>query len=209
MSASQRIESKRIAPPEPDSKLISINEYQLWKEFKSGDAAAYALIYRKYFFVLYNYGKKICHNNELVKDAIQDLFIKIWNNRQKLNDTTSIKYYLLTALKRKLLDALESPVVRLKTEDNVLDFELTDMSDLEEEAFHDQKERVLNAMNKLSEHQQRLVQMKFYKNQSNQEIAEELGITIQSVYNSVFKILRSIRKQLQAMVWFGVLSLFL
>jgi RNA polymerase sigma factor (sigma-70 family) len=209
MSASQRIESKSIAPPEPDGKLISINEYQLWKEFKSGDDAAYALIYRRYFFILYNYGKKISRDNELVKDAIQDLFIKVWNNRQKLSDTTSIKYYLLTSLKRKLLDTLESPVVRLKTEDDVLEFEVTDTSDLEEEAFHDQKERVLHAMNKLSGHQQRLLQMKFYKNQSNQEIAEELGITIQSVYNSVFKTLRSIRKQLQAMIWIAILSLFL
>lgn len=198
-----------MVPPEPDGKQISINEYQLWKEFKSGDAAAYALIYRKYFFILYNYGRKICRDNEMVKDAIQDLFIKVWNNREALNDTTSIKYYLLTSLKRKLLDTLESRVVRLKTDNNVLDFEITDMDDLEEEAFQDQKERVLHAMNKLSAHQQRLLQMKFYKNQSNQEIAEELGITIQSVYNSVFKILRSIRKQLQTMIWFGVLSLFL
>lgn len=198
-----------MVPPEPDGKQISINEYQLWKEFKSGDAAAYALIYRKYFFILYNYGRKISRDNEMVKDAIQDLFIKVWNNREALNDTTSIKYYLLTSLKRKLLDTLESRVVRLKTDDNVLDFEITDMDDLEEEAFQDQKERVLHAMNKLSAHQQRLLQMKFYKNQSNQEIAEELGITIQSVYNSVFKILRSIRKQLQTMIWFGVLSLFL
>jgi len=208
MSASQRIDNKHVAPLEPSGKLVSINEYQLWKDFKSGDAAAYALIYRKYFFILYNYGKKISRDNELIKDAIQDLFVKLWNNRQTLNDTTSIRYYLLTALKRKLLDTLESCAVRLKTQDNVLDFEMIDMSDIEEEAFHDQKERVLNAMNKLSDHQQRLLQMKFYKNQSNQEIAEELGITIQSVYNSVFKILRSIRKQLQAMLWFGVLSLF-
>ena len=198
-----------MVPPEPDGKQISINEYQLWKEFKSGDAAAYALIYRKYFFILYNYGRKISRDNEMVKDAIQDLFIKVWNNREALNDTTSIKYYLLTSLKRKLLDTLESRVVRLKTDDNVLDFEITDMDDLEEEAFQDQKERVLHAMNKLSAHQQRLLQMKFYKNQSNQEIAEELGITIQSVYNSVFKILRSIRTQVQTMIWFGFFSLFL
>ena len=207
MSASQPIDHKPIAPPKPDGKVVSINEYRLWKEFRSGDEAAYALIYRTYFFILYNYGKKISRDNELIKDAIQDLFIKIWNNREKLNDTTSIKYYLLTSLKRKLLDALDSPDVRLKTENNVFDFEINDTSEFEEEAFHAQKDRVLRAMNKLSDHQQRLLQMKYYNNQSNQEIAEELGITVQSVYNAVFKTLRSIRKQLQTMVWLGVLIL--
>ena len=184
------------------------NGTDLLQRLEQNDEEALASLMAMYYDNLYNYAARFTKDEGLIKDCIQDLFIKIWNNRENLNDTTSVKYYLFTSLKRKLLDTLETPGMRLKTEDNVLDFELTDMSELEEEAFHDQKERVLHAMNKLSDHQQRLLQMKFYKNQSNQEIAEELGITIQSVYNSVFKTLRSIRKQLQAMVWIAVLSLF-
>ena len=191
----------------PDGKLVSINEYLLWKDFKSGDLSAYALIYRKYFFVLYNYGKKICSDHELIKDCIQDLFIKIWNNRENLNDTTSVKYYLFTSFKNKLLDTLKSPSQRLKTDEDVMSFELIDSSDPENELFYSQKERVLKAMNKLSQHQQKVLELKFYKNQSNQEIADELGITIQSVYNSVFKTLRSIRKQLQIVLLFLMYNL--
>ncbi|MBA4055252.1 MAG: hypothetical protein C0490_11105, partial [Marivirga sp.] len=192
----------------PDGKLISLNEYRLWKDFKSGDVAAYSQIYRRYFFVLYGYGKKISNDNELVKDCIQDLFIKIWNNRENLNDTTSVKFYLFTSLKRKLIDTLKSPSQRLRSEEDIMDFEITDTSVFDDEASNWQKERVLNAMNKLSKHQQRLLQMKFYRNQSNQEIAEELGITIQSVYNSVFKTLRTIRKQLMIVLLITLFNLF-
>jgi RNA polymerase sigma factor (sigma-70 family) len=193
--------------PVDGGKVVSINEYSLWKDFKSGDLSAYSVIYRKYFFMLYNYGKKISDDRELIEDCIQDLFIKIWNNRENLNETTSIKYYLFTSLKRKLLDTLKSPHQRLKTDKDVMDFEITDTSDFDDEAFLGQKEKILNAMTGLSKHQQRLLQMKFYRNQSNQEIAEELGITIQSVYNSVFKTLRSLRKQLQLVLWFVLLHL--
>ncbi len=200
MKGSQRILNDVIPDQAPDGKLVSINEYVLWKEFRSGDVAAYAQIYRRYFFVLYNYGKKISSDNELIKDCIQDLFIKIWNNRENLNDTTSVKFYLFTSLKRKLLDSLKSPVQRLKSEEDVMSMNLSDSSYLDDEAYHWQKEQVLKVMNKLSSHQQRLLQMKFYKNQSNQEIADELGITIQSVYNSVFKTLRTIRKQLSVIL---------
>ena len=46
-----------------------------------------------------------------------------WNNREDLNDTTSIKYYLFISLKRKLVDVLKSPGIRLKMEEDVVDFE--------------------------------------------------------------------------------------
>ena len=58
-----------------------------------------------------------------------------------------------------------------------------------------QKEKVLLAITKLSKYQQTLLHMKFNEERSNVEIAQELGITIQSVYNAVFKTLRFLRKQ--------------
>lgn len=190
----------RAARQLAEVNLVSINDFTLWKSFKAGDLSAYSLIYRKYFFVLYQYGKKISDDKELIKDCIQDLFIKIWNNRESLSDTTSVKYYLFTSLKHKLLDALELPNQRLRVKMDVMDFETVDESHTNHESFHPEKEKILKAITKLSKHQQKVLELKFYKNQSNQEIAEELGITIQSVYNSVFKTLRSIRKQLLTIV---------
>jgi RNA polymerase sigma factor (sigma-70 family) len=57
------------------------------------------------------------------------------------------------------------------------------------------KEKVLKAINSLSTYQQQLLKLKFSEQRSNKEISEELGITMQSVYNAVFKTLRLIRKQ--------------
>lgn len=196
-------------PQEEDDELqsISMNEYVLWKEFKAGNLAAYSLIYRKYFFVLYNYGRKLNDDQELIKDCVQDLFIKIWDNRENLTDTTSIKYYLYTSLKRKLLDHLRSPHLKNKVEDGITEFEKLSLEEGDEEVLHWQKEKVLKALDKLSKHQQKLLHLKYYKNLSNKEISQELGITIQSVYNAVFKALQSIRKKLHFILWLVVLYL--
>jgi RNA polymerase sigma factor (sigma-70 family) len=199
MEAARKID-ETMAPAQSESRSISMNDYILWKEFKSGDLAAYAMIYRKYFFALYNYGKKLSSDHELIKDCIQELFVKIWNNRENLNETTSIKYYLFTSLKRKLLDVLKSPHVRLKAEEDLMDFDQEDGSVADEEVVHWQKEKVLKALSTLSDHQQKLLHMKYYKELSNKEISDELGITIQSVYNAVFKALRSLRKQMQTLL---------
>jgi RNA polymerase sigma factor (sigma-70 family) len=184
------------------AKSVSFDEYALWKNFKSGDVGAYALIYQQYFFILFNYGKKISQDHELIKDCIQELFIKIWNNRENLNETTSIKYYLFTALKRKLLDVLRKPQLEFITdhaedEGSVEAIQIAD--DTDDDNASPQKDKVVKALNLLSQHQQKLLDMKFQKNLSNKEIADELGITIQSVYNAVFKALRSIRKQLSSL----------
>ena len=207
MEAARQIDNDAPQPAR-GSRSISMNDYILWKEFKSGDLAAYAMIYRKYFFALYNYGKKLSTDEDQIKDCIQELFVKIWNNRENLNETTSIKYYLFTSLKRKLLDTLKSPHVRLKAEEDFTDFDVEDGSVHDDEVMHWQKEQVLKAMSSLSGHQQKLLHMKYYRELSNKEISDELGITIQSVYNAVFKALRSLRKQMQTIVLI-VLSWFM
>lgn len=182
-------------------KEIALDEYALWKDFRKGDMNAYAAIYKKYFFVLFSYGKKLNADHELVKDCIQELFIKIWNNRENLSETTAIKYYLFTALKRKLLDVVRKPTYEVDMEEAD---EASLFIDMVDAPVHDddnpQKESVLKALNRLSSHQQKILDMKFQKNLSNKEIADELGIGIQSVYNAVFKALRSIRKHLASLL---------
>jgi RNA polymerase sigma factor (sigma-70 family) len=180
------------------AKQVALDEYALWADFKRGDVDAYAVIYRKYFFVLFSYGKKLNPDHELVKDCIQELFIKIWNNRDNLSETTAIKYYLFTALKRKLLDAMRRPTIGISTEADVA-AEVAEIEDQPEEDISPRKESVTKALNRLSQHQQMILDMKFQKNLSNKEIADELGIGIQSVYNAVFKALRSIRKHLSTL----------
>ncbi|MBL0741119.1 RNA polymerase sigma factor [Chryseolinea lacunae] len=187
-------ESADLSPQK--GEVVSLQEHTLWRDFKSGDLSAYAVLYRKYFFALYTYGKKISTDHELVKDCVQDLFVKIWNNRENLSDTTSIKYYLFTSLKRKLLDNLRSAHHKNKADDDIADLVISDDEFLADDLSEDQREKVVRAISTLSKHQQQLIHMKFHEERTNQEISDALGITIQSVYNAVFKTLRTIRKQM-------------
>jgi RNA polymerase sigma factor (sigma-70 family) len=177
--------------PQPNSS----QDQELWNSFRQGDMASYAVIYRKYFFILYGYGRKICQNEELVKDCVQDLFLKIWNNRETLSDTTSVKYYLFTSLRNKLLDHLRSNQHQYEKVLSAFETSILDQIPVADVGEDARKDKVLGAINKLSAYQQKILRLKFSDERTNKEIADELGITIQSVYNSVFKTLRVIRKQ--------------
>ena len=68
---------------------MTLNEKILWLKFKSGDKNALGEIFHYYFNDLYFYGLKFVSIPDVVKDVIQDMFIRFWNDKEKLR---KIKY---------------------------------------------------------------------------------------------------------------------
>jgi DNA-directed RNA polymerase specialized sigma24 family protein len=56
-----------------------------------GDDKAYALFYNNIFEELFSYGMRFTSDRELIKDCIQDVFVKIYSNRSTLGKTDNIK----------------------------------------------------------------------------------------------------------------------
>jgi DNA-directed RNA polymerase specialized sigma24 family protein len=80
-----------------------MDDVMLWAAFRSGDEKAFITLFDRFSPAMFNYGCKISAERELVKDAVQELFIDIWQSRKRLGDTDSIKFYLFKSLRRKLL----------------------------------------------------------------------------------------------------------
>lgn len=182
-------------------------EAKLWQEFKSGDEAAFALIYQKFFPCLFNYGDKICPEQEIVKDCIQDLFVYLWHNRNSLADTNSIKYYLWTALKRRIIKAVSA------TDQSLDDLFVLSVSEegieeaiIAKEITQARKQQLLSVMRSLTKRQRQAVSLKFFHNLKNEEIAQRMSIRVEAVYNLVSKSLVTLRK---GMVRFGIVGLLL
>lgn len=79
----------------------------LWELLLNRNVEILEILYRRYYDLLLNYGLKIYPDKELVKDCIQDLFVKLHLSR-KLSNTICVKTYLLKALRNLLTDKLSS-----------------------------------------------------------------------------------------------------
>lgn len=199
--------SKQFEPPGFRLGVCDTPEAKLWQEFKAGDEASFALIYQKFFPCLFNYGSKVCHEPEIVKDCIQDLFVYIWHHRTSLADTDSIKYYLWTALKRRILRVISSssaycgdnPFMLPITEEGI------EESLIIEEVAQERKEQLLSVMRVLTQRQRQAVSLKFFQNLKNEEIAERMSIGIEAVYNLISKSLTTLRKGMVKSSIVGVL----
>jgi len=82
----------------------AVDECPVWRNFRAGDAIALATIFNENYDSLYYYGKKLVRDEDLVKDCVQNLFLKIWTTRHNLMAVKYVRPYLLKSLRRHLGD---------------------------------------------------------------------------------------------------------
>jgi len=180
-----------------------------WLQFKNGNRDAFAALYHSHIKSLIAYGSKLCADEELLKDNIQDLFIELWNSRENLTEADCVKFYLFKALRYKLIRAdkmrrshyasaknfsgigsayegIEAPV-----ESVIIDKEISDS----------QINILRKAIAVLSKRQQEAIQLRFYHSLSNDQIAELMEMNYQSVSNLMYTALCRIKKNLKAPVF--------
>ena len=87
--------------------MHDISEENLWLLCLNGDRDAFKEMYCRFYSLLYYYGLKLVSDKELVKDCIQDIFIKIIQNHSTLSPTLNVKGYLIKTLRNKIIDTIE------------------------------------------------------------------------------------------------------
>lgn len=182
----------------------NISENGLWMSFKKGEDDSFELIYRRYADVLFRYGIQFTANESLVKDAIHDVFVKLYNDRHRLKTEVNIKFYLFTCLKNRLYNLLKREL-------------FFDKIDLEENEYLDPgaeeqvttalkqselRETVQKVLSMLTDKQREIIYYRYIEELSIEEVAILMNMNYQSVQNSIQRSLKKIRET------FPVLAIF-
>jgi RNA polymerase sigma factor (sigma-70 family) len=170
----------------------------LWKSFKSGDWEAYTSLYHAYYRSLNNYGHKFTRDLNLIEDAIHDLFVTLWTNRDNLGNPISVKNYLYKSLRNILFRKIkaESKFFDLQ-DDNSIPFEISydQQLVLNEEEIRLQQ-TIKEVLCKLPARQQEIIYLRFYDGLSYEEIAEVMCIHVSSTYKLLYKALENLQQSL-------------
>lgn len=180
---------------------------------RSGKHSALKQIYDQEFPFLFNYGKKITTDIPLLEDSIQDLFIEIWNRRENLSTTDSIRKYLAISLKRKIIRQLKKgQKTNLQEDFSRHDFaaELSVESKMIlDESKLEQLNELKQGFTQLPKRQQEVIYLKFYAGMKNEDIAETMDITNQSVRNLVHKAIKTLSNTMSIQFLLFYMSTFL
>lgn len=175
----------------------------LWDDFLTGSRAAYAYMYERYARTLYNYGYKIAQNRQLTEDCLQDLFLTILENRERLGHTDSIKFYLMCSLRREIVRRLQAehrfdPTAAADRPD-ALDFQVEfhyEPTWLDSQISAEQSAALLIELNALPPRQKEALFLKYFDNLSYEEIAGVMNIEQSSAYKIIYKAIAALQKRI-------------
>jgi RNA polymerase sigma factor, sigma-70 family len=177
----------------------SYRDIQLWKTMLKGNETAFSQIYQLYSGPLQAYGSKIFFDESIVQDAIQDIFIHLWNKRSTLPIVNNVRVYLLKCLRNRLFRILEKQgKIQHEIEDNLIGIPSQEDSIILKELKKEQLLKLHFHLQNLPIRQREVIHLKFFQNLNTKEIATLLSINYQSVSNTIHRGLNTLKTKFQA-----------
>jgi RNA polymerase sigma factor (sigma-70 family) len=158
--------------------------------------------------MLKHYGLKFMVDESVVEDCIQDLFLQLHLNRTYINDTNSVKHYLLKSLRSHIMQYLR---FQKRAVYEKLDWDSSVAAEIDSETLLIQQESLEQLTRQmkvklatLPEREREALYLRYYENLSISEIAEVMQVNRQSVSNFLQKALGKLRNQ-----WIGPVLLII
>jgi RNA polymerase sigma factor (sigma-70 family) len=178
-----------------------------WQSFLEGDKEALSEIFQDTYDDLYRYGHKLTFNYDIVEDAIQDLFLKLWKNRLNLKPVDNIKPYLFKSLRNHIIDSFyliktvpvnqdDLPAIVYSHEDFIIDSQVTE----------EIRNRVIEALNQLPPKQREIIYLRYFEEIDFETIASIMDINVQSVRNTIHRGMVSMRELMLVQSFFIMLG---
>jgi RNA polymerase sigma-70 factor, ECF subfamily len=86
---------------------MEFSDEQITKGIRQGDISAFEELYRRYYVFLCLIARHIVNNASDSEEIVSDVFVKLWNNRDKTEITTSLKAYLVKAVRNTSINYIE------------------------------------------------------------------------------------------------------
>ncbi|MBV8040154.1 RNA polymerase sigma-70 factor [Bacteroides sp. AN502] len=175
-----------------------IDERSLVLRLIDGDEDAFCELYASYKNRLIYFAMRFLKSREYAEDVFQDAFTVIWQGRRFINPNTSFSSYLYTIVRNRVLNQLRD----LDNQDKLKEQILAQAVDYTEDTKHrimadDLRHLIACAMQQLTVRQREVFRMSREEQMSHQEIADALGISINTVQEHISTSLRVLRVYLE------------
>jgi RNA polymerase sigma factor (sigma-70 family) len=187
---------KQISATASNTKETVDQTSRLLDEFQAGNANAFSHLYDLYINILYNYGHRLTTDNELLKDCIHDVFVKVYTRRSDLNMIDNFKSYIFISLKNKICDEIRKRVYMSGTA--IEDVEPIATDDVERTYLQMEQEQVEShavryMMEQLSPRQREALTLYYIEERKYEDICEIMSMNYQSVRNLMHRGLTKLR----------------
>lgn len=162
--------------------MTAMSDSELGKKIRNGNEPAFREIYDRYHVQMYYISKKYVKDHMLAEDAVQDIFVKLWDKRHKIDDEKSLKGFLFTMLRNHLLNLLRDRKKEIVSLADVNRNLLQSKKMTDDEILYKEYHSILDrGLSELSERKREVFELRTKKGHTNSEVAKLLKIDIKTV----------------------------
>ena len=162
-----------------------------------GDEDAFCELYATYKNRLIYFAMRFLKSREYAEDVFQDAFTVVWQSRRFINPDASFSSYLYTIMRNRILNQLRNAANEEKLKESILSQALDYTEDTKREVMlNDLKSLISHALQQLTPLQREIFEMSREAQLSHKEIADKLGISVNTVQEHISISLKLIRTYL-------------
>lgn len=178
-------------------KLDKQQEYFVLSALKQDSKEAFSLLFQTYYTDLVLFGGNFLKDRTSCEDIVQSIFLKLWNDRKSIQIETSLKSYLLKAVRNSCLDEFRHLEIVRQYESG---YENTTLDSYDTEnyvLYSDLHDHLYRALDQVPELYREAFELNRFEGLKYREIAEKLNVSERTVEVRVSKTLELLRKYLK------------
>lgn len=175
-----------------------IRDDEVTGRIRQGDAGQFESLFRSSYVSLVRYAKIIIKDHDTAEEIVQDLFVRLWQDRQTLTIKSSLNGYLFRAVHNRCLHWIShSRVVEKHAMEMAAEDQPNAESPLEVMQYRELQEKIAEVIEKLPERCGRIFSMNRFEGLKYTEIADKLSISVKTVEAEMGRALKEFRKALR------------
>jgi RNA polymerase sigma-70 factor (family 1) len=177
-----------------DNYLL-LTEKELIESLKNGDKHAFEQLYHNYKVRIYGNLFKMTKSDEVSEELLQELFVKIWTGREKLDPERSFKSYLFKIAENLVYDFFRQAARDKKMEAYLKSVAAPENSPIEQHIYYKEGNYVLTkAIEQLPPKRKQVYILCKIEGKSYEEVSRLLGVSISTVNEHIVKASQVVRK---------------
>jgi len=188
-------------------------DIELVKLLKKGDMAAFNAIYAAYCYKLHEFVLRYLKQEEDAEEIIQEVFVKIWRSRDKIDIYASFESFLFTVAYNATISLLRKRVSENKSREYLRSLQQVDTTEhiTGELQFRELDQKVQLLLEQLTPRQKEIYLLSREEGLTHKEIAQKLSISESTVNNHLVTTIKYLRSHIDNSLAINILffSLFL
>ncbi len=179
-------------------KIDDLDDSLLVVRISENNREAFRVLYYRYSRKIYYFSLRYLGIKEEAEELVQTIYFNIWQHRKTLNATTQIKSYLYRASLNYIANYLKKKAICARfIESELRNNDFQSENTFQEVLYRDLESSLFSIINRLPPQQQKIFQLSRYEGLSNREIAGKLDLSVRTVENHLYRVLKMLKTILQ------------